>query len=119
MLKQDSKIIVTGGAGYIGSHTLIELIQAGYSNVVSIDDYSNSTEETYARIHEITGQHIVHEKADLSDRDAAAFALSRHADAHGLIHFAAHKSVPESVAHPLSYYYNNINSHHQIGRAHV
>lgn len=114
MLKQDSKIIVTGGAGYIGSHTLIELIQAGYSNAVSIDDYSNSTEETYDRIRQITGHDVVHEQADLSDRVAAASVLAKHSDARGLIHFAAHKSVPESVAHPLSYYNNNINSLHHV-----
>lgn len=104
-----SKVIVAGGAGYIGSHTIIELLNSGFE-VVSFDNYSNSTEETYNRIEKISGVRIPYEEVDLTDRDLADKMFAKHSDAVGVIHFAALKSVPDSVARPLEYYRNNNDS---------
>ena len=103
------KVIVAGGAGYIGSHTIIELIDSGF-DVVSFDNYLNSSEDTYDRIEEITGKRIAFEVVDLTDRNKTSDAFSKHSDAVGVIHFAALKSVPDSVARPLEYYRNNNDS---------
>lgn len=103
------KIIVTGGAGYIGSHTIIELINAGF-DVVSFDNYSNSSEDTYQRILNITGKSIDFEVIDLTQRDATAELFDKHKNAQGVIHFAALKSVPDSMARPIQYYRNNNDS---------
>ena len=99
-------ILVTGGAGYIGSHTCIELIQAGY-DVVVLDNLCNSSEKSLERVEEITGKRVTFYKADLLDKEAvdAVFA-SEKIDA--VIHFAGLKAVGESVAKPLEYYHNNI-----------
>ena len=99
-------ILVTGGAGYIGSHTCIELIQAGY-DVVVLDNLCNSSEKSLERVEEITGQKVTFYKADLLDKEAvdAVFAAEK-IDA--VIHFAGLKAVGESVAKPLEYYHNNI-----------
>ncbi|GAB4132193.1 MAG: UDP-glucose 4-epimerase GalE [Bacteroidia bacterium] len=104
------KILVTGGAGYIGSHTIIELINKGCTNIVSIDNYSNSDAAVFERIRQITGVTVSNEEIDLSDTAGSKRILKKHNDASGIIHFAAYKSVPESVQHPLLYYKNNINS---------
>ena len=103
------KIIVTGGAGYIGSHTIIELINAGYE-VVSFDNYSNSSPDTYQRVKNITGKDIPFEVVDLANRTATQSVFKKHTDAHGIIHFAALKSVPDSVERPIEYYRNNNDS---------
>ena len=103
------KIIVTGGAGYIGSHTIIELINSNF-NVVSLDNYSNSTSDTYSRIKQITGKHIDFEEVDLTNREKTKAIFEKHKDAIGVIHFAALKSVPDSVARPIEYYRNNNDS---------
>jgi UDP-glucose 4-epimerase len=103
------KVLVTGGAGYIGSHTIIQLIEMGYKNIVSIDNYLNSDEQTYARIKQITGIEIPHYKIDLSNAMACQAFFDEH-EFDGIIHFAALKSVPESVEKPLLYYRNNLNS---------
>jgi len=103
------KIIVAGGAGYIGSHTIIELIASGF-DVVSFDNYCNSSVETYDRIEAIAGKRINFEEVDLTNRETAATAFKKHQDAVGVIHFAALKSVPDSVARPLEYYRNNNDS---------
>lgn len=103
------KVIITGGAGYIGSHTIIELIESGF-NVVSMDNYSNSNPTTYDRIEKITGKRIDYIEVDLADYNQAKKAFEQHSDAIGIIHFAALKSVPESVEKPLKYYRNNNNS---------
>lgn len=103
------KIIVAGGAGYIGSHTIIELLDAGF-DVVSFDNYSNSSEATYDRIQQITGVRIPFEEVDLTDREKTASVFNTHKDAVGVIHFAALKSVPDSVERPLEYYRNNNDS---------
>jgi UDP-glucose 4-epimerase len=103
------KIIVTGGAGYIGSHTIIELISNGYQ-VVSMDNYSNSNVQTYTRIQKITNKLIDFEEVDLTDLLSTQQLFKKHKDAVGVIHFAALKSVPDSVEKPIEYYRNNNNS---------
>ena len=100
------KILVTGGAGYIGSHTVIELLQAGH-DVVVVDNLCNSKEESLRRVREITGRPVEFHHLDLLDKPAlsALFAAS-HLDA--VIHFAGLKAVGESVKIPLRYYHNNL-----------
>ncbi len=99
-------ILVTGGAGYIGSHTVLELLNAGYDAVV-IDNLCNSKTESLKRVEEITGKSVKFIKADIRDRAALddVFANNK-IDA--VIHFAGLKSVPESAEKPLEYYENNI-----------
>ncbi|MBA3710270.1 MAG: UDP-glucose 4-epimerase GalE [Planctomycetes bacterium] len=99
-------ILVTGGAGYIGSHTCVELLQAGH-RVVVVDNLDNSSEEALRRAEDITGRTIEFHRIDLLDRAAldAVFARQR-IDA--VIHFAGHKAVGESVSQPLRYYHNNL-----------
>jgi UDP-glucose 4-epimerase len=109
-MENRKSIIVTGGAGYIGSHTIIELLEHTDYNVISIDNYSNSSEDTYRRIEEITGKKVQYFDIDLCDGKAVESKLSGLNDIAGVIHFAAFKSVPESVADPLLYYHNNIES---------
>ncbi|MGB1003011.1 MAG: UDP-glucose 4-epimerase GalE [Salibacteraceae bacterium] len=103
------KIIVTGGAGYIGSHTIIELIKSGFE-VISLDNYSNSSPNTYERIKSISGVEISFEEIDLTDKKKTQMVFGKHKDAVGVIHFAALKSVPDSVARPIEYYRNNNDS---------
>src|SRR5580698_5858175 len=98
------KILVTGGAGYIGSHTIIELLEGTSCEVISADNYSNSTPEAYRRIKEITGKEVAHYNIDLCDTEAVHNMFNTNKDIDGIIHFAAFKSVPESVADPLMYY---------------
>lgn len=102
-------ILVTGGAGYIGSHTIIELIEKGHQ-VTSIDNYSNSNPATYDRIKEITGIDVPAIECDLANRSAAEKALANIKNIDGVIHFAALKSVPDSVERPIEYYRNNNDS---------
>ncbi|MES2588771.1 MAG: UDP-glucose 4-epimerase GalE, partial [Bacteroidota bacterium] len=106
----NKKIIVTGGAGYIGSHTIIELIQNTDYEVISFDNYSNSSEHTYGRIEQITGKKIKHYNVDLCDLEETEKIFQKEENITGIIHFAAFKSVPESVENPYKYYHNNINS---------
>lgn len=102
-------ILVTGGSGYIGSHTIVELLETTDFQVISVDNYSNSSETTYARIEKLTGKKIDYFDIDLCDFEKTeALFKSRKID--GIIHFAAFKSVPESVANPHKYYHNNLNS---------
>ena len=103
------KVIVTGGAGYIGSHTVVELVNAGY-DVVLMDDLSNSSIDMLDKIGDVIGKKICFIKVDLSDSDACAKAFKTHVDAKAVIHFAAFKSVPESISKPNEYYRNNIGS---------
>jgi UDP-glucose 4-epimerase len=99
-------ILVTGGAGYIGSHTCIELLEAGYG-VVVVDNLSNSKEESLKRVRRITGKDLVFHQADLLHREAlTSIFKNRRIDA--VIHFAGLKAVGESVSQPLRYYHNNI-----------
>jgi UDP-glucose 4-epimerase len=104
------KILVTGGAGYIGSHTIIELLDNTGFEVISADNFSNSTQKTFERIKEITGKTIKNYPIDLCDRNAVQKMFEENKDIEGIIHFAAFKSVPESVEKPLLYYHNNIVS---------
>ncbi len=103
------KIIVTGGAGYIGSHTIVDLLENGYE-VVCVDNLSRSSDYSLKALEKITGKKISFYKLELCDKEATAKFFEEHADAKGVIHFAALKSVPESVEKPLLYYENNLNS---------
>lgn len=103
------KVLVTGGAGYIGSHTIIELFGRGYTNIVSADNYLNSSELEYTKLAKILGTDIQHEATDLANDKECKMLFQKHSfDA--VIHFAALKSVPESVDIPNLYYQNNLNS---------
>ena len=103
------KILVTGGLGFIGSHTVVELQQKGYK-VVIIDDCSNSSEDVLVGIKNITGISPEFEKFDLRDRNKVKGFFQKHADIKGVIHFAASKAVGESVDNPLKYYENNLGT---------
>ncbi|MGN0506393.1 MAG: UDP-glucose 4-epimerase GalE [Lachnospiraceae bacterium] len=100
------RILVTGGAGYIGSHTCVELLNAGHE-VVVVDNLCNSSEKSLERVQEITGKPVVFYQADLLDREALTKIFEKETiDA--VIHFAGLKAVGESVSKPLEYYHNNI-----------
>ncbi len=101
------KILVTGGLGFIGSHTVVELQNEGFE-VVVVDNLSNSTEEVLEGIEAITGKQPIFEEIDLRERSAVADFFNRHKDIEGVIHFAASKAVGESVENPLLYYENNL-----------
>ncbi len=101
-----SKVLVTGGAGYIGSHTCVELLNDGYE-VVIIDNLSNSCKESLKRIEEITGKTVTFYEADIADREVVEKIFKEH-KIDAVIHFAGLKAVGESVAKPLEYYMNNI-----------
>lgn len=103
------KILVTGGCGYIGSHTLVDLIDHGL-DVVSADNLSNSDETALQGIQQITGKTIKNYQVDLSNESACRAMFEKIGHLDGIIHFAAFKSVGESVEQPLKYYQNNINS---------
>lgn len=105
----DEKIIVTGGLGFIGSHTVVELQQKGYTVVIA-DNLSNSGMDVADRIEQITGKKPKVEVVDLAERAACLAFFERHPDAKAVIHFAAAKAVGESVQKPLYYYRNNIDS---------
>ncbi len=105
----NGKILVTGGTGYIGSHTAVELMEAGYE-VVIVDDLSNSHIEVLDGIREITGRRPDFERFDLCDREKTGEFFRQYAPLHAVIHFAARKTVPESVQKPLMYYENNLLS---------
>ena len=102
-------ILVTGGTGFIGSHTTVELQQAGYE-VVIVDNLSNSKIEVLDGIEKITGVRPAFEKVDLQDFDATEAVFKKYPKIEGIIHFAASKAVGESVEKPLLYYRNNITS---------
>jgi UDP-glucose 4-epimerase len=103
------KILVTGGLGFIGSHTVVELQNEGFE-VVIIDNLSNSSEEVLKGIVAITGKTPLYEKLDLREKASVQNFFKKHNDIDGVIHFAASKAVGESVENPLLYYENNINT---------
>lgn len=103
------KILVTGGLGFIGSHTVVELQNEGYE-VLIIDDLSNSSINVLEGITAITGKTPIFEKLDLKEKDKVEVFFKKHNDIVGVIHFAASKAVGESVVKPLMYYENNINT---------
>ena len=100
-------ILVTGGAGYIGSHTCVELLNAGY-DVVVIDNLCNSSKESLKRVEEITGKTLKFYEADIANREVMNQILDEN-DIYAVIHFAGLKAVGESVEKPLEYYRNNIS----------
>ncbi len=104
-----AKVLVTGGTGYIGSHTAVELDKAGYE-IVLADNFSNSSPDVLKGIEEITGRKPAFEEVDCSDFSAFANVFDRHPDIKAAIHFAAFKAVGESVQKPLMYYRNNLSS---------
>lgn len=104
-----AKIIVTGGLGFIGSHTVVELQNEGFE-VVIIDDLSNSKIEMLDRITSITNNKPIFEQIDLKDKTKVKDVFKRHNNCKGIIHFAASKAVGESVEQPLQYYENNITT---------
>lgn len=103
------KILVTGGLGFIGSHTVVELQNEGFE-VVVIDNLSNSSADVIKGIVAITGKEPIFEKLDLREKASVQDFFKRHQDIKGVIHFAASKAVGESVINPLLYYENNISS---------
>ena len=103
------KILVSGGAGYIGSHTVVELLERGME-VVIVDNLSNSEIEVLDGIKAITGKMPHFEEVDLKDRKATYGVFDKHPDISAIIHFAAYKAVGESVEKPLDYYENNLLS---------
>ena len=102
-------VLVTGGAGYIGSHTCIELLNAGYDVVVA-DNLCNSCEESVHRVEQITGKSVPFINAELCDPAQADAVFAAHPEVDAVIHFAGLKAVGESVAKPLEYYTNNLVS---------
>lgn len=109
LLYMKQTILVTGGTGFIGSHTAVELIESGYE-VVIVDNLSNSKIEVLDGIEQITGIRPAFEKVDLRDREATEEVFKKYPQISGIIHFAASKAVGESVQKPLLYYRNNILS---------
>ncbi len=104
-----SKILVTGGCGYIGSHTIVDLVQHGF-DVISIDNNSRSTPLILEAVEKITGKKIKNYKVDLCNFDDTFAVFQENEDIAGIIHFAAYKAVGESVAQPLLYFENNLSS---------
>lgn len=104
-----SKILVTGGTGYIGSHTVVALQQAGYQPVI-VDNFSNSEESALAGIESILGIKVPTYRIDCGDETALRSVFEAEKDIKGVIHFAAFKAVGESVAKPLAYFQNNVGS---------
>lgn len=105
-----NKILVTGGAGYIGSHTIIELIENTSYEIISIDNFSNSTNQAFDMIEDVTGVRVGNYKIDLCNKEDLDSVLLLEPGIKCVIHFAAFKSVPESVSNPYKYYHNNIQS---------
>ena len=101
-----SQILVTGGAGYIGSHTCVELLESGY-DVVVVDNLCNSSEESLRRVEQITGKQVTFYKLDIADRAGMETVFQNH-EIQAVIHFAGLKAVGESVQKPMLYYQNNI-----------
>ncbi|WP_164232978.1 UDP-glucose 4-epimerase GalE [Microbacterium hydrocarbonoxydans] len=102
------RVLLTGGAGFIGSHTAVSLIEAGH-DVVVVDDLSNSNSESLRRVEKITGVAVQFIKADLADKSEATAALER-SDFEAVVHFAGLKAVAESVQQPLAYYRTNLDT---------
>ncbi len=103
-----STVLVTGGAGYIGSHTCVELLGAGY-DVVVIDNFANSSPKALEAVEALSGRKVTFLEGDVSDRPTLERLFSRH-DFGAVIHFAAFKAVAESMSEPLRYYANNVGS---------
>ncbi len=102
-------ILVSGGAGYIGSHTCVELLNAGYEIIVA-DNLCNSSEEAIRRVEQITGKPVPFTRTELCSEEETEALFSRFPNIHAVIHFAGLKAVGESVSKPLEYYTNNLVS---------
>src|SRR4051812_36617461 len=103
------KILVTGGCGYIGAHTIVDLIDNGFE-VISVDNLSRGSMRMLEGVERITGVKVKNYNVDLTKMDYTEAIFLDNPDIAGIIHFAAYKSVPESVEAPLDYYENNIRS---------
>jgi len=103
------KVIITGGMGFIGSHTAVELINHGFEAII-VDNLSNSDIKMLSGIEKTVGQSVQYEEIDLTNEPATTALIEKHKDAVGIIHFAAWKSVSESLERPTDYYRNNIFS---------
>ena len=108
-MNKKGRVLVTGAAGYIGSHTLVELINAGYS-VVGVDNFSNSSPQMIKGVEEITSTKVPFIEADCSSKEDFARVFEAYPDIEAAIHFAAFKAVGESVLQPIRYFENNIRS---------
>lgn len=102
------RVLVTGGTGYIGAHTCVTLLKTGYSVIIA-DNLSNSNYEIVGRIQDIADKEVIFYESDVTDMEAVDTIFRNHA-IDGVIHFAGHKAVGESVENPLDYYYNNVVS---------
>lgn len=105
----EKQILVTGGVGYIGSHTVVELLESGFE-VIIVDNLSNSNMNALDGIEEITGKRPLFEKLDVCNKSQLSSFFEKYSGIEAIIHFAAFKSVSESVANPLKYYHNNLTS---------
>lgn len=103
------KVLVTGGMGYIGSHTIVDLLASGYE-VISLDNLSNSTLANLDGIEKVTGVRVENVQVDMCDGDALEAFFSQHRDIKSVIHFAAYKYVGESAREPMKYFDNNLKS---------
>ncbi|HTE31455.1 MAG TPA: SDR family NAD(P)-dependent oxidoreductase, partial [Chryseolinea sp.] len=103
------KILVTGGAGYIGAHTVVELINSGYETVI-VDNLSRSDRTLLDGIGKITGKKLSFFEGDCADKEFLTSVFKKSAGISAVMHFAAYKSVSESVQEPLDYYRNNLGS---------
>lgn len=103
------RVLITGAAGYIGSHTIVELVNAGY-DVVGVDNFSNSTLKVLDGIEKIVGKRIDFVEVDCTDKEAFEKVFQKYPDIEAAIHFAAYKAVGESIDNPTMYYRNNIST---------
>jgi len=102
-------ILITGGTGYIGSHTVVELINAGFE-VIIVDNFSNSERVVLDRVEKITNKKIAFEEMDLKNKEKTFEIFQKYPKINAIVHFAASKAVGESVEKPLMYYENNIGT---------
>jgi len=103
------KVVITGGAGFIGSHTAVQLINSGYEPII-LDNFSNSSVSVIGQIEKIVNQNILFYRVDCNNEKDVSAVFAEHSDIVGVIHFAAYKSVGESIAEPEKYYQNNLGS---------
>jgi len=105
--QKNNRVLVTGGAGYIGSHTCVELVAAGFEPIV-VDNFSNSKPQVMERLQTIVGRALTLVEADINDRQAMAAVFDEH-DVSAVLHFAGYKAVGESCEMPLAYFHNNVS----------